>query len=571
MRVRTRLGRKCVSFGGACGATAAQLLALGLGSLALAGCGGNLESDFNEASATTGQALTAESALSGSRDAVRLRVMTFNIFYGGDDLDLTTGDFCPIPDGCNETFERVVQTIRTAKADVLGVQEPERNTARLAQELGWYSDERNHVISKWPILDPPGGDGIYVFVQVSPGKVVAMANVHLPSDPYGPYLVRDGASAQELDELERQTRLPAIQDQLAKLPALAARGIPVFLTGDFNSPSHLDWTPAVARRRVDVKYPFVWPVSKALADAGLRDSYREVHTDPVRHPGFTWTPGGPESDPREVFDRIDWVLTAGPTTSALSQLVGEAGGPDVEIAVPAPFPSDHRAVVASFEAHAAEMPVLVAVSQRRVFVGDQLTVTFHAPGHGSERIALFRANDCAPNHPCSARYGGTLSQSTGRAGTTDGALVFATDRLRPGDYEARLLDADGKVLSRIPFWLYRAGEATSVRVASRKYAVGETISVSWRAAPGRGLDWLGVYRCDADGCGANTDYLLYTYTHAAIEGRATIGPNAQVGGASWPLEPGRYVVRLLTDDSYVDLGTSDSFTIEGPRSPNTMN
>jgi hypothetical protein len=34
-----------------------------------------------------------------------------------------------------------------------------------------------------------------------------------------------------------------------------AQGIPVFLTGDFNSPSYLDRTPAVADARADV--PFI--------------------------------------------------------------------------------------------------------------------------------------------------------------------------------------------------------------------------------------------------------------------------------------------------------------------------
>ena len=60
--------------------------------------------------------------------------------------------------------------------------------------------------------------------------------------------------------------------------------MPVFLTGDMNSPSYLDWT-AVAAVRPQVAYPLVWPVSKALADAGFRDSYRDAYPDPVARPG----------------------------------------------------------------------------------------------------------------------------------------------------------------------------------------------------------------------------------------------------------------------------------------------
>ena len=41
----------------------------------------------------------------------------------------------------------------------------------------------------------------------------------------------------------------AIRRQLEVLPRPARQGIPVLLTGDFNSPSFLDWTAAVAAVR----------------------------------------------------------------------------------------------------------------------------------------------------------------------------------------------------------------------------------------------------------------------------------------------------------------------------------
>ena len=79
----------------------------------------------------------------------------------------------------------------------------------------------------------------------------------------------------------------------------------------------------------------MWPVSKALADAGFRDSYRDAHPDPVARPGLTWTPGTPPPriKPTETLDRIDWVMASGPSTTLASRLVGEAGGPDVDVGV----------------------------------------------------------------------------------------------------------------------------------------------------------------------------------------------------------------------------------------------
>ena len=58
--------------------------------------------------------------------------MTQNIFYGGDDYDLRTGDFCPVADGCPRALHRLAHIIAASGADVVGVQEAERNTRRLA-------------------------------------------------------------------------------------------------------------------------------------------------------------------------------------------------------------------------------------------------------------------------------------------------------------------------------------------------------------------------------------------------------------------------------------------------------
>ncbi len=295
-----------------------------------------------------------------------LRVMAFNIFYGGDELDLETDDWCDERTGCAETFARVADVIRESEADVVGLQEPTANTRALAEELGWYFDERTHVISRFPIVDPGGAEGAYVLVEPEPGRVVAVANTHLPSSPYGPYRLRDGVSLVKVIALEERLRVPTLQEQLGPLEELAASGTPVFLTGDFNTPSHLDWTAPADVARDDIPFPVEWPVSKALVDAGFTDSYRAVHADPVARPGFTWTPGGPESIKREVHDRIDWVVSAGPAEAIDSRVLGEAGNETVVDLSFDPWPSDHRGVVSTFEVTPAPMPALVAVASRVV-------------------------------------------------------------------------------------------------------------------------------------------------------------------------------------------------------------
>jgi endonuclease/exonuclease/phosphatase family metal-dependent hydrolase len=489
-----------------------------------------------------------------------LRVMTFNIFYGGDEVDLEHGRWCYEPFGCPETLDKVEEVIRASGADIVGMQEATGNAPLLAERLGWDVNERLQIISRYPLIDPPGGNGIYVFARVAPAGYVAVANVHLTSDPYGPYLVRDGASRQEVLALERRTRLPEITGHIRELPALAAAGIPVFMTGDFNSPSHLDWTREVAAVRDVVDYPIVWPVSKALADAGLRDSYREAHPDPVATPGFTWTPPGTlESVRNEVHDRIDWVLAAGPAITLASRIVGEVDGPDVDIEID-PYPSDHRAVVSTFRIESGDPRPFAAVDERRVFVGNRLKVWFHGTGQPGERVAIV---------PAGAGRA-VASRSTGSA--DDGSLVFSSDTWPPGDYLAVLLSGDGTVRSRSPLWVYPAGGEPRVWTSKRVYAPGEPIVVSWEAAPGYKWDWLGVYRagwapepiveeCTSGYCG-NLHYLIYTYTRGSIEGTTRFDRyTSSVGYTSWPLNPGRYRIRLLLDDGYKLLAISARFRI----------
>ena len=494
-----------------------------------------------------------------------IRVMTLNIFYGGDELDLQTGNFCHKSAGCPETLAKVEDVVARSGADIVGIEEGEHNAGVIAQALGWHASERTQVISRYPIVDPPGADGLYVWIEVLPGRFVAIGNVHLPSDPYGPYAIRDGATLNEVLDLETSVRLPAIQAELGALPPLAAAGMPTFLTGDFNSPSHLDWTAAVSAVRPEVPYPVDWPVSHALADAGLRDSYRAVHPDPLAIPGFTWTPGGPEGDPHEVHDRIDWVLSSGPAEALDSRVVGEAGGPDVGIGFD-PWPTDHRGVVSTFQVTPAVPSPFVAPSARRVFVGDSLSVTYRAAAGTGQSVMLVPAGQGASAAVASVAVGPPASR--------DGTATFSTGGLAPRAYDA-ILVSGGSVISRAPFWLYAPGTPTTVWTSKSTYAVGEPIVVRWRAAPGNRWDWLAPYSpgdtassphsagCNA-GCNNNGRYLLYVYTKTAIEGTATFDASAFPGYVTWPLKPGTYEIRFLVDDSYRSLAASANFKVVKP-------
>ena len=299
--------------------------------------------------------------------------MSFNIWLGGDVVD----------------FGKVVETIEASGAEVVGLQEAEGNTRKVARALGWpYWSDRLHVVSRHPLIDPPEARGEYVLVQLRPGEVFALANVHLTSDPYGPYAVRDGRSLARVLNLERSTRLPEIRATLRALPD----GIPTLMTGDFNTPSHLDWTAAVDAVRDDVRYPVPWPVTEALAAAGFQDTYRAVHPDPVASPGITWTYGYPfpRLNADEVVDRIDLVQASAGIQVLDSGIAGPPGTPDVTIPID-PYPSDHRAVVSTVRLTPVAPRPFASVLHRRVTRGDDIGVRYAAPrGEGRDHLAIAR-------------------------------------------------------------------------------------------------------------------------------------------------------------------------------------
>ena len=456
-------------------------------------------------------------------DPVTVRVATFNILYGGDEIDPTSphGHWCMDPAGCAASIALVVDAIRASGADTVGMQEGTGNACRIADALGWHCAPRLQVISRFPLVDPPGADGLYVYNEVSPGRVMAVANVHLTSDPYGPYFPREGWTLDQVLAQEAELRLPEIARHRTILPTLAAAGIPVVMTGDFNSPSHLDWTAAVsAVRPVEVPYPIDWPVARAMADAGFRDAYRDAHPDPVADPGFTWTPGYPrERKGVEVHDRIDLVLHSGPATTLGAELVGESAYAATDIAVD-PWPSDHRAVVATLAVEPGVPPAFAAPASRSAFVGEPLVVTHIGSGAG-ERARRGRA---------SRRVGGLGAiANASTAGASHGTVALPTIGWTPGAYEVVLVDGGAITSGRAGFHIYAAGTPPSVTTARPRIGSASRSASTWAAGPGWKWDWLAVTKrgagnvagqatCTGGYCG-DGDYLVWRYVDTAVEGR----------------------------------------------------
>ncbi len=293
--------------------------------------------------------------------ATELRVMSFNAWGGGANESK----------GVAET----VAAIKAAGADIVGLQETrvepdpctptscaavgESVAPAIAKALGWhYYDQTrtnaalwaNAILSRYPI-GPASPHDLGVPIDVE-GKTVWLFNIHLDDEPYQPYQllgIEYGpapfiSTESEAIDFARKTRRPGL-DILDEDLAGAKDAAAVFVTGDFNEPSALDWTAAaVAAGQQPLKVD--WPSTRHLLDAGFKDAYRTVWPDPVAKPAFTWSPRSDEKASDDHPDRIDFVFARGQGLSVTDAAIVGEPGPRTDIAA-TPWPSDHRAVVAA--------------------------------------------------------------------------------------------------------------------------------------------------------------------------------------------------------------------------------
>ncbi|WP_256104436.1 endonuclease/exonuclease/phosphatase family protein [Streptomyces sp. ODS05-4] len=265
---------------------------------------------------------SAAAAPAAPAAAGRLTVMSFNTWHGGGQ----------VADG----FTKTVDAIRGSGADVVALQESNGDVARrIADRLGWYTTATGthvDIVSRFPIEqeDWTGtGNGV-VAARI---KGFWIYSTHFDYTKYGPYNAcwdDDSYAAIHADEANRAK-------QAEETVKWAGSG-PAIMAGDFNSPSHLDWTEDT--RAAHCASVVQWPTTKAFGDAGYRDSFRELHPDEAAVPGDTWSPVVKSTGGRkEPQDRIDFILYKGSTLKAVgSRTVG--GGRD--------WPSDHLAVLTTF-------------------------------------------------------------------------------------------------------------------------------------------------------------------------------------------------------------------------------
>lgn len=252
-----------------------------------------------------------------------------------------------------------------------------------------FYTEDSGLLSRYPITDsttvyPLNDDrgSIYRLVTRKGDQEFAIYTAHLDYRNCAYYDARgyDGNTWEKrepvtnLDSLLILNRASVRDDAIARFVTEAekdkAAGRIVILGGDFNEPSHLDWTEATKDMRDHFGLVVPWDVSVILEKAGYKDAYRVKYPNPVTHPGLTcpadcpdialeklvWSP---EADDR---DRIDFIMFApyegltltdatiiGPKGDILrgQRATEETADPIVE--PQGIWPTDHKAVLATFQ------------------------------------------------------------------------------------------------------------------------------------------------------------------------------------------------------------------------------
>lgn len=302
--------------------------------------------------------IAACSAEVNEQPPLRLTVMTFNTWGAGANE--------------GKTIDETLAVIRRLKPDIIGLQEVRRESVPctsvcppdgpsvagdIAKALGYHFYEQqqvnealwaNAIISKYPVKRGTPNDLGIVFD--AGGREVALMNVHLTDYPYQPYqaleIPYDDApflySEEALVEAAKSARGPALDLLMADLESVKDVDV-VFITGDFNEPSHRDWTAravAIGRHPLKVAYPS----ALRLEQAGFIDTYRSFFKDEIVAPGYTWTPTSSPDDMSDHHDRIDYVLVRAASVKVESAVIVGDESDESDIGI-SPWPSDHRAVV----------------------------------------------------------------------------------------------------------------------------------------------------------------------------------------------------------------------------------
>lgn len=279
--------------------------------------------------------------------AKELKVLSWNIWHGGHSKEYPEV-------GCKGTLD----ILKASEADVIFMIETYGASDQVADHLGYYHrllSSNLSIYSRYPITKTlTFADSVSTFnfggVEIDvDGKKMRLFDLwihYLPDTRDVPYGKGEEAILAWDDAGSRDDEMRSILSVIAPYMA-EADSIPVIVAGDFNSHSHLDWTEATKDMYGHGGEVVGWSVSKMMAAAGFKDSFREINPDPVTNLGVTWM--HPVSD--NTSHRIDYIYYMGKALSAkASEIYNKDLGETLLINGKECFyASDHGLVLTTFD------------------------------------------------------------------------------------------------------------------------------------------------------------------------------------------------------------------------------
>lgn len=299
----------------------------------------------------------------------RLRVLAFNILYGGDARS-ELGPGHPLQG--RPRHAEIAAVIRESQADIVVLCETTPGSRnRLPALLPEYDAIGDLLVlrslgarpletERLPPKHMTGGPAAHL--RLANGTDLAVLGTHWRPHPDAIEQARLASlagpvTADRIRELALSpSGIASAEATVAAVRPLLEKGFAVIVAGDLNQASHLDWTERgrAVRRWAGGETPAIpWEGTRRLAAAGLVDAYRAARPDEAKSPGDTWTPAYPEGTPGrrpwadQYSARIDYIFTGGPCRPLRAWVVGEPGSA-AEI-TREPWVSDHRAVLAEVE------------------------------------------------------------------------------------------------------------------------------------------------------------------------------------------------------------------------------
>lgn len=256
--------------------------------------------------------------------------------------------------------EKTLKVIRESGAEIVLMQESydidgERPQLGLwlAKQLGWNAHQGDsphlciltkHEISETFTHEPWHGLGVRV--KTAQGFEFLAWSCWIDYRAYVPYFLRDNPNATleqvlkcETKDSNRVAQTEALLARLKELGHLESK-LPLLVGGDWNSPSHLDYTESTKDRHRGLVIPF--PSSLAFEKAGFTDTFRTVYPDPVKNEGNTWSPLSMKG-PQDRIDRL--YLRAKDIKAASAKTLPENLEDEAIPQKERQFPSDHAAVL----------------------------------------------------------------------------------------------------------------------------------------------------------------------------------------------------------------------------------